>query len=284
MPTRATMMIVLSLLGGMPAWAQELAHPPVGPPPPPRATEFNRLLLRHIEDDAPVRNERENRDEALAFDAAVSFARRVSEQSFRESARRDLALVHLLGTEAKNYRGDIIEVRGTLLRNLDVGPTPALRADGVAHLFEAYLRSEADPSQGWCVFHTEKSPQLPVGERLDKPVVCRGYFFKVYAYREHGQLYRMPLLIGRGIELSDVAQPPANAVEQAMMSLPVLLAALAAVVAGIVGLFCWYQVADRRTRQRIQRARSAHSTLPDPADSHGDYPSDLTRFAERGER
>jgi hypothetical protein len=243
-------------------------HPPVVPSPPPEAAGLNRSLLRFIEDDAPVRGERENRDEALAFDAVVSYARRVSETSFRMAARHDLTFVHLLGKEAGKYRGEIVEVQGRLVRNLDVGPTAALKAEGIEHLYEAYIKSEKHPGYAWCVFHTEQSPQLPVGEDLNVPVTFRGYFFKVFAYREQGKAYRVPLLIGRGVEPRTVAPLPASLVDAAFMSIPMLIVMLVAAVALMLGLVLWFRVSDQRTQRMIQHVRGSSEAAPEPAVFH----------------
>ncbi len=237
--------------------AQEAVHPPVVPSPPPEASGLNRSLLRFIEDNAPVRNERENHDEALAFDSVVSFARRVPEESFRKSARHDLTFVQLLGTDVNRYRGEIVQIEGRLVRNLDVGPTPALAADGIEHLYEAYIKSEKHPGYAWCVFHTGQLPTVPVGEQLNLPVTFRGYFFKVYAYREQGKTYRVPLLIGRGIEMRTVTPLPASLVDDAMLSVPVMIVLLTAGIGIVVAVVIWFRIADARTRQRLQLAKSA---------------------------
>ena len=76
-------------------------HPPVIPPPPPEASSLNKAVLKNIEDDAPVRNRFENREEALAYDYIVNFARRVPDASFRAAAQKDLTFGHLLGVVNK---------------------------------------------------------------------------------------------------------------------------------------------------------------------------------------
>lgn len=264
----------LIAIAWMPAsiFAAQQDHPPVAPSPPPEANGLNRSLLRFIEDDAPVRGERENHDEALAFDAVVSYARRVSEESFRRGARPDLTFVHLLGNERGQYRGEIVEVQGKLARNLDVGPTPALQAEGIQHLYEAYIKSEKNPGYAWCVFHTEQSPRLLVGDELGVPVTFRGYFFKVFAYREQGKSYRVPLLIGRGIEPRTTAALPASLVDDALLSLPVLIVVLSAAMALILGLIIWFRISDRRTRRMIQQVRGSSEASPEPIVFHDAEP------------
>jgi hypothetical protein len=260
--------IVAALCVGVSSSAQDSSHPPVTPSPPLEAVGLNRSLLRFIEDDAPVRNERENHDEALAFDSVVSYAHRVPEESFHKSARRDLTFVHLLGKEANQYRGEVVEVQGRLVRNLDVGPTPALKADGIEHMYEAYIKSDKHPGYAWCVFHTEQSLNLPVGEGLNLPVTCCGYFFKVYAYREQGKSYRMPLLISRSIEPRAVTPLPASLVDEALLSLPMLIALLVAAFVMILGLVLWFRLADARTRRRIQQAHRTSANGAEPVVFH----------------
>jgi hypothetical protein len=248
--------------------AAQDTHPSVSPSPPPKADELNRSLFRFIEDDAPVRSERDNHDEALAFDAVVGYARRVPEQSFRATARRDLTFVHLLGNDARQYRGEIVEVQGRLVRNLDVGPTASLKADGIQHLYEAYIKSEKLPGHAWCVFHTESSSNLPVGEDLNAPVIFRGYFFKVFAYREQGKTFRVPLLIGRGIEPRSISELPASLVDSAFLSMPVFLGLMAAGIVLMVGLVVWFRVSDQRTRRLIQQVRGLPESSSKPEVFH----------------
>lgn len=232
--------------------ARQEAHPTVSPPPALRAADFNKSLLRFIEDNGPVRNDRENHDEALAFDSIVTFASRVSIESFRSSARRDLTFVQLLGTDASQYRGEVIEAKGRLLRNLDVGPTPAMKADGIQSLFEAYIRSEDHAGLGWCVFHTDST--IGVGDNLWIPVVTHGYFFKVYAYRERDKTFRLPLLVAHGIERQPVDSRPG--VGDAVTLGGPLFLLMGVTAAATVALIAWFLMDDWRTRSRIQSARS----------------------------
>src|SRR5262245_13823404 len=83
---------VAGLLFGHAAAQPPAGHPPFEPPKPPEATEVNRDLLKHIEDDAPVRGENENADEARAYDYLVNFARKVPIESFQKHARRDITI------------------------------------------------------------------------------------------------------------------------------------------------------------------------------------------------
>ena len=162
--------------------AQPPTHPPVEPPPPPTAKELNKDLLKYLEDDARVRNEDENPDEARAYDYVVGFANRVPLDSFRSTARLDITFAHMLGEESYKYRGEVVHVRGQLKRIVDIGPTKGLKAEGIDHLYEAWLMSDVYRGYSYCVLFTELPPGLELSEKLDQPAEFDAYFFKIYRF------------------------------------------------------------------------------------------------------
>jgi hypothetical protein len=237
-------------------------HPPVASPAPPEATAINKDLLRHVEDDAPPRSEAENRDEFLAYDYAVQFARRVPAESFRKAARHDLTFAHLMGSDAPRFRGEVVHVEGRLKRLRDIGPTTALRAEGIEHLYEGWIFSDLYAGYAYCVLFTELPADLAVAESLDRRVSFDGYFYKVYRYRAGDGVRRSPLLIGRTIKMPPVAEGPTPLSSEGGRSLQLIgvvtlvsLALLALIALG----FRW---ADRRIRQRIAAARRTPDQNP----------------------
>src|SRR5206468_719352 len=101
--------------------------------------------------------------------------------------------------EAAKYRGEVVRIEGRLKRVRDLGPTPALEADGIKHLYEGWVFSESYREYSHCVLFTELPPDVPVAEQLDKRVSLEGYFFKVYRFRAGDSVRKAPLLIGRTI-------------------------------------------------------------------------------------
>src|SRR5262249_2178178 len=183
-------------------------HPAVVAPAAPEATGLNKALLRFIEDDAPPRNDDENPDESRAYDYVVRYAKDVPLASFKDAARTDVTFAQLLGSEANKFRGEVVHVQGRLKRIRDIGPTPALEADGLKHLYEAWIFSEAYRGYSYCCLLTELPTNIPVGEELNEKVSFDGYFYKIYRFRAGDTTRRAPLMIGRSIVLRQDERSP----------------------------------------------------------------------------
>lgn len=215
--------------------------------------DLNRSLLKFNEDDAPVRSERENRDEAVAFDYVVNFASRVPTEAFARSARRDRTFAQLLGPEAARYRGEVVRIEGRLKRIRDIGPTPGLEADGVKHLYEGWIFSELYKDYSYCVLFSELPPGVPAAESLDKHVEFDGFFFKVYRFQAGDGQRRAPLLIGRTlIPLTTTSVMPLTPLISAA---PVVIGLVAASLAAALLLALWLGRVDAKARARIRAAR-----------------------------
>jgi hypothetical protein len=222
--------------------------------------ELNRWLLQFNEDDAPVRNERENRDEALAFDYVVNFASRVPAEAFAAAARRDRTFAHLLGPEAARHRGEVVRVEGRLKRVRDISPTPGLQADGVAHLYEGWIFSELYRDYSYCVVFTERPPGIDVAESLDRRVAFEGFFFKVYRFQAGDGARRAPLLIGRTLRPLPATAGPSLA--PAVAAAPVVIGGVAVALTAGVALAWWLRRGDTAARARIRAARCGGGPFP----------------------
>jgi hypothetical protein len=237
-----------------PAFADPPTHPPIEPAPPADATGLNRSLLKFVEDDAPPRTQAENRDEYLAYDYVVRYAKDVPVESFRQAARTDLSFANLLGPEAAKYRGEVVHVEGRLKRLRDIGPTAGLAADGVEHLYEGWIFSEQYREYSYCVLFTELPSEMKVAEDLDKRVRFEGYFYKVYRFRAADGPRRAALLIGRTISLR--TNPTSDSIWTAtgsVMSATIGLVVIA--LAGLAALVWWFRHDDHKSRQAVQKAR-----------------------------
>ncbi|MFL5328811.1 MAG: hypothetical protein ACJ8C4_07830 [Gemmataceae bacterium] len=235
------------------------------PPPPPAVSELNREIIKHVEDDAPVRGEAENPDESRAYDYTVRFAHMVPEASFRAVAPNDLTFAHLMSPEAARYRGEVVQIEGRLKRVRDIQPTEGLRADGIGHLYEGWIFSEIYREYAWCVLFTELPQDIPVAEQLDRKVSFAGYFYKIYRYKSGDGTRRSPLLIGHTI--ASLKSPSTTA---SLWDIPGTVVPVALVVIGIglVGLFSltwWFRRNDRHAREAIRLARMTQESHHGPA-------------------
>ncbi|MBX7103951.1 MAG: hypothetical protein K1X57_07710 [Gemmataceae bacterium] len=232
-------------------------HPPVGKPATLRPADLNRSLLRFVEDNSPVRSETENPDEARAYDYIVGFARQVGPADFLAAARKEITFANMLGPDSAKYRGEVVIVEGRLKRIRDLGPTRALEADGVKHLYEAWVFSEIYREYSYCVLLTDLPAGIPVSEQLDRRVTLAGFFYKIYRFRA-GDGYRIaPLIVGG--PMTERVLPPVEPSPQdaAFASVPLLLIALIAFGVVVFGLVLAFRMADRRNQARVAAARNA---------------------------
>jgi hypothetical protein len=227
--------------------------------------KFTSETLASVEDDAPVRNAAQNRDEALAYDLLVLHARQMPADVLRRAARRDLTFAHLFGPERAKYRGELVHVEGRLrlLRRYD--PPDTLR-DGAWHisdLYEGWVFIEDYGKNPYCVVVTELPGGLKPAEKLDLPVAVDAYFFKRYLYGARDGRRLSPLLIGRTI--TPLAEPAGQTGGNVVWAVP---GAVLAATFGVIGLTAaagiavvwWFRRQDGWVRARLQRAH------PDPAD------------------
>lgn len=238
-------------------------HPPVVLTAPSPA-DLNRAMLRFVEDDAPVRAATENPDEARAYDYLIGFASRVPGSEFAKVARSDLSFAHLLGPEAHLYRGEVVRIEGRLKRVRDLGPTTALRAEGVGHLYEAWVFSEIYRGYSYCLLLTELPSDVTVSEQLDRKVRCDAFFYKIYRFVAGDGVRRAPLLIGRSLETVTPAADQSRLAlqDQALLTLPSLLAALIIGLLLAAGFVVYFRLADKRTRDRLAAARQNRPIEP----------------------
>lgn len=253
--------------------AQPPSHPPIEPPPTPKSNSINKKLLRFVEDDAPVRGETENRDEANAFDYTVKFARDVSIDDLRQSARRDVTFAQMLGPDAANYRGEVVHVEGRLKRIRDIGPTSAMKAEGIEHLYEGWIFSEIYREYAYCVLFTELPSGLQVAEQLDRRVTFDGFFFKIYRFGAGDGVRKAPLLIGRTLSVLSVPTKT-SLLDEMSLALPYVLTVLAVVVGLGGGVVLWLRASDHRTRAKIDQARGKNQEIPTPDVFHDPNPFD----------
>jgi hypothetical protein len=256
----------IMLLAVAPLLIVALAH--AQPPPDPNGV--NRDLLRHVEDDAPVRNAGDNRDEALAYDYLFNYAGKVPPNALQRAARHDLTFAHLFGEERYKYRGELVHVEGRLKRLRRFDPTPALEADGYNDLYEAWVFPEPIGGNPYCVVFGELPSGLKPGEDLDRWVSSDAYFFKLYRYQAADGWRRAPLLIGRAVVPAAGGAPaPASIWAVPGAVVPLTLGLVGAAIAVAAGVAWWFRREDRRARERLRQIRPeapAELTLPAPDD------------------
>jgi hypothetical protein len=238
-----TWVIVMGLLGA--------ADPPADPDP-----KFTSETLRFVEDDAPVRNFAQNRDEALAYDLLFLHARQMPADALRAAARHDLTFAHLFGPERAKYRGELVHVEGRLrlLRRYDPPDTLRDEAQRITDLYEGWVFIEDYGQNPYCVVVSELPGGLKPAEKLDLPVAVDAYFFKRYLYGARDGRRLAPLLIGKTI--TPLSGPDRAAGAGGVWAVPGAVLAgtfglIALTVAAGVAVVWWFRRADRRVRARL---------------------------------
>lgn len=228
--------------------------------------KFTNESLRFVEDDAPVRNGAQNRDEALAYDLLLLHAHRMPTDVLRTAARRDVTFAHLFGPERWKYRGELVHVEGRLrlLRRYDPPESLPDDAEKITDLYEGWIFIEDYGQNPYCVVASGLPDRLIPGEKLDVPVEVDAYFFKRYLYGARDGRRLAPLLIGKTI----IAKPgPVEPSRNAVWSVPgavvtgtfVLIAVTATVGIAVVW---WFRRSDRAVRARLGELRQRGAEFP----------------------
>jgi hypothetical protein len=221
--------------------------------------KFTNESLRFVEDDAPVRNATQNRDEALAYDLLLLHARRMPTDVLRTAARRDLTFAHLFGPERWKYRGELVHVEGRLrlLRRYDPPESLPDDPDKITDLYEGWVFIEEYGQNPFCVVASVLPDGLKPAEKLDVPVEVDAYFFKRYLYGARDGRRLAPLLIGKTI----IAKPgPVETSENAVWAVPGAAVAGTFVLIGVtaavgVAVVWWFRRSDRAVRARLAELR-----------------------------
>ncbi len=211
-----------------------------------------------VHDKKPFVSQDENDDEYTAYNVTVKQAAKFSSEVLAKYSRKDVVFADMLSDRRNSYLRELLHVEGTLVRLRKIEATERLKAtSSIKELYE-----------GWIVDHTHNDHLIEVvfidlpegmkpGELINYRVTFDGYYFKLLRYDSNEKdknkkpVQRMaPLLIGRSIEMLDVASPwsLANPLIPAMMGMLVVLAI------GVVILIIWLRRGDRQVKQRAHEA------------------------------
>lgn len=191
-------------------------------------------LYSTIEDNQPVRSEKENPGEFAAWNDLILWAKQFPAADLEAVAGRDFTPEDLTHGIRTGYRFDPFRFDGKLTEVRRVRPTKALDAAGVKELYEGWLQPvDEPPANAVCVVFTElpadlpKPPEIAAGKDAGEPVdvdkwaTFAGYSFKLLGYPgpdadpknpKAGGWQKAPLLIGRTITLLGGPPPEATSI------------------------------------------------------------------------
>jgi hypothetical protein len=264
------------------AFAAVLAAPAYGQDP----TFKSDLLNRVVDGEGMLPARWQNREEVLAYESLILYARQFSSDQLAKAARRDLRLTLLLGPDKARYRGQPIHLEGSLrlLERMNLSAGLTNMADGLEHVWRAWIALDGykdDLGPVLCaVDFTERPDGLTPANAVDRHAAVDGFFFKVMKYdtREPapggvteqspaGKVARLaPLFVARTVRVEASAAP--SAVGWKMPAAAVTGSVLFVVIAAVcwIGVSWWLRRGDDRVRARLQQLRPGAF----PADSAAD--------------
>src|SRR5262249_49091389 len=124
--------------------------------------------------------------------------------AMKQAVKPEVTFTHLI-EDPSRYRGSVVGIKGRLKQVKMWAPPASLRNDGIKNFYEGVILAE---NGGWYwVGFTELPSTIKVGDGLDYPVECYGYFFKrtFLENTKHARI-KAPLVVARTMALQQA--PP----------------------------------------------------------------------------
>ncbi len=242
----------------------DLAVPPPTEPVDKYKIDKDRFSLAGVEDDAPLRSEKENVQEFDAYNEIVLHVHQFTASELENRANRDVMFLDLVKPVRRDYQYQLVWFEGRLKRLRRMEPSKPLKNAGIADLYEAWVfpRAGADPI---CVVLT----QLPAGVEPSieyippKPVTFAGYSFKLFHYESTATdpkdatkhvVRKAPLLIAKSVTVgpepdSDGGKPWREGF------LPGMLAIVGGIAVVGLALTVWFRRGDKKVRKQMEHRR-----------------------------
>ncbi|MCA9043294.1 MAG: hypothetical protein KDA69_03180 [Planctomycetaceae bacterium] len=172
--------------------------------------KFNLLLDPHVFDEVKDQTVGwRSRAEVAALHVVLEKVRQLDNKAMTAAANKGVGF-RQINQEPEKFRGELVRIKGVLWR-LD-----EFQQDGEpvedSPVYNGWMFTDDSGNKPWMVLCTELPSELPLGDKLDRPVAVTGYFFKRYGYETTGsQLNVAPLLVAKTFELQAV---PAEQLEE----------------------------------------------------------------------
>jgi hypothetical protein len=231
-----------------------------------RSAQLDRELLVGIEDSKPIPKPNENPDEYKSYLYVISYCQDVPLGDMKAAVKPEITFTHLI-EDPSRYRGAVVGIKGKLKQVKMWAPPASLRNDGIKNFYEGVILAD---NGGWYwVGFTELPSSIKVGDNLDYPVECYGYFFKrTYLQNSKQVRIKAPLVVARTITLEEppgAASLEGGAGVLAGTPIGVVLSSLVVVGALIAVLVLVMRRGDVAVRTRLKEARAPQWVDP----SHG---------------
>jgi hypothetical protein len=222
-----------------------------------RSAQLDRDLLVGIEDSKKIPRPDENPDEYKSYLYVISYCQDVPLEAMMKAVKPEITFTHLI-EDPSRYRGSVVGIKGKLKQIKMWAPPASLRNDGIKNFYEGVI--VADNGGWYWVGFTELPSSMKVGDGLDYPVDCYGYFFKrTYLENTKGGRIKAPLVVARTVLLQEppgVESLQGGAGVLAGTPIGVVLTALVVVGGLITVLVLVMRRGDFAVRCRLKEARA----------------------------
>lgn len=242
---------------------------------PTRGVLVDKDQVVGIEHRTEIQPFSKNRWEAAAYCYLVLHARDVSNADLAKAARTDIPYGSLWNDPVR-YQGEPIRITGRLGRLVKMDAPSNLWNDGVKTLYEGWVfPDEKDGDNPYCVVFTELPKGIELGERINYPITCDAFFFKLYRYetkerKDNNRRIRRdaPMFIARTFAVSTGARKASD--EEDSPFTGTLIPGVLIFVGGLITLFLvlswFFRRGDRKVQSRIRDARTSDFVPPPPDD------------------
>ncbi|RIK79725.1 MAG: hypothetical protein DCC67_10175 [Planctomycetota bacterium] len=190
-------------------------------------------------------------EERPAWDALIERLRATPAAELSKTSVGEVAYAQLVG-QPERYRGQVVRVRGRVLRESHKAPAGGDAAGVACH--QLVLAPAGGGPWPIIVYSLTLPADFPRGPRLNEPVEVDGLFFKVWSYAHDDGLGLAPVVLARGVQWQGPAKTsrpqPAGADRPA-------------VAAGILGAAAAATLFAAWVKRQTGRQRPSHTTPPD---------------------
>lgn len=246
---------------------------------PERAPLIPDYLLAGIQDQKPFPDlanrppdEIPKKDwlEYHAYCKALFLCWKVGLKPFQNSAKENDHLTwwgHLYRTP-REFRGQVVGIKGILKRLRKFDPPWEARVLGVPYIYEGWVFSEIPGGHPVCVVFADIPDGVQPGEQISHRINSAGYFFKRYRYMTAGQGPRETLFFLAPTFTVDQSSAATGRDAGAVLSLPLMFFLIAAgfiiCTMGLLVFLTWFfRRGDKKVEQRlaINRTRAVDLSL-----------------------
>lgn len=160
-----------------------------------------------------------------------------------------------LWRQPKLYRGEIVPVKGRMIRLRRWEAPKLAQENGVKYFWEGWVVGPTRGVNPYCIIFAELPEGLKEAEKMDRQVRFYGYYIKKFRYDAEDAKRETHILIGPTVFLEKaVAAPP----PERIFSRDVLIATAIgcfSITVIIVGLTLWFRRGDRAVQSKLAALR-----------------------------